>query len=1143
MAEKPSEQSIFLHAVGLGSPADRAAYLADVCRDNPQLRLELDALLAAHDRLGAEQPPSGPELPRTMDEPATERPGTVIGPYKLLQKIGEGGMGTVFMAEQLHPVQRKVALKIIKPGLDSRQVIARFQAERQALALMDHPNIARVLDAGTTDTGRPYFVMELVKGMPITRYCDEHRLTPKERLELFIPVCQAIQHAHHKGIVHRDIKPSNVMVCIYDAKPVPKVIDFGVAKAAGPKLTEQTLFTEFGAIVGTFEYMSPEQAQLDQLDIDTRSDIYSLGVLLYELLTGTTPLERKRLKQVAVLELLRLVREEDAPRPSTRLSTAEGLPSIAANRGTEPKKLSSLMRGELDWIVMKCLEKDRDRRYETANGFAQDIQRYLADEPVEACPPSAGYRLRKFIRKYRTPLRVMGGFLLLLILGVIVSTWQAIRATLAEGTAQESKREADDAKEQAEKRGDALATLNDTLRRANYIADMNLAHHAWAENNLIRTRELLDQHRPNPGEPDQRGFEWHYLRRLFDGELKVVQAHATVTALAFAPNGKRLVSCGRSRVRRDMKYENDPPRDMKLWEVATGRQLPLELKGPTGNAMSVAVSPDGTLLAAACGTQGVHVWDLATGESSTLARQRNELDRSVGFSADGKQLVSLAKTGKDNPELNNYTVRVWDLAERKAIATLDKLSYTYTQPEWSPDGKLMAYPESYQNVVRVFDTATGREVFSYKYRGLAVTHAVFSPDGNRLAACGEAGVQLWDVATHEALSAWPTSSHLCEFLAYSPDGRRLAVGTFEGAVELWDTGTGQKAATFSGHAGPIQMVAFSPGGTRLASAGHDGTVRVWDTTGRHVSVRFSSTAEITNYVSLSPNGQTVFELTFKDQAGRFFDATTGEPRAEPIPINHIGQNSLSIINSSFDWTADGKRFFISEAGKQIKVCDAISGKVVREFPIDADGQNVLAVSPDGNWCAHPFAGGAIKVRDAQTGAEVRTITGLEEQLHYLVFSPDGSRLLGADKRGLMRIWDLATGRETLASRLNNVFVFCIRFSPDGKRLAVVGNQMQSLVGEARVLDAETGRELLALKGHSVLVTDAAFTPDGQRLATCSTADHTVRLWDLASGQEILTLRGHDLRVLSIRFVSAGRRLIGVSKDDTVRLWDATRLAE
>jgi serine/threonine protein kinase len=406
-----NEETLFHLAVG--KPAgERAAFLEHACGGDAALRSRVEALLQAHDHPGSFLGNPAPDLEATSDSlpgrrdgaAGAEGPGSRIGPYKLLQQIGEGGFGVVYMAEQSQPVQRRVALKIIKPGMDSRQVIARFEVERQALALMDHPNIAKVLDANATESGRPYFVMELVKGVPLTTYCDEHRLTVRQRLELLVPVCQAVQHAHQKGIIHRDLKPSNVLVALYDGTPVPKVIDFGVAKATGPKLTERTLFTEFGAVVGTLEYMSPEQAELNQLDIDTRSDIYSLGVLLYELLTGTTPLERKRVKESALLEVLRLIREEEPPRPSTRLSKTQELPAIAASRGLEPKKLSGLVRGELDWIVMKCLEKDRNRRYDTANSLAADLGRYLRDEPVLACPPSAWYRCRKFARRHKAPL-------------------------------------------------------------------------------------------------------------------------------------------------------------------------------------------------------------------------------------------------------------------------------------------------------------------------------------------------------------------------------------------------------------------------------------------------------------------------------------------------------------------------------------------------------------------------------------------------------------------------------------------------------------------------------------------------------------------------------------------------------------------
>jgi predicted outer membrane repeat protein len=433
-------RSIFLAAVER-APGEWATLLDEACGTDADLRARVEQLLHAHQAMGSIHAGAAGAAAGTTDEPRGEDPGTIIGPYKLIEQIGEGGMGTVYMAQQTEPVKRLVALKLIKPGMDSHQVIARFEAERQALALMDHPHIARVFDGGTTNgepgggsPGRPYFVMELVKGVPITRYCDEQRLTPRERLELFIPVCQAIQHAHQKGIIHRDVKPSNVLVAMYDGKPVPKVIDFGVAKATGQQLTEHTLVTGFGTVVGTLEYMSPEQAELNQLDIDTRSDVYSLGVLLYELLTGTTPLERKRLKQGAMLEMLRLIREEEPPRPSTRLAESKDtLASISAQRHMEPAKLTNLVRGELDWIVMKALEKDRNRRYETASAFAADVQRYLHDEAVLACPPSAWYRCRKFARRHKAGLRIAAAAALVLLLAVGGVSWalwdQAMRRT------------------------------------------------------------------------------------------------------------------------------------------------------------------------------------------------------------------------------------------------------------------------------------------------------------------------------------------------------------------------------------------------------------------------------------------------------------------------------------------------------------------------------------------------------------------------------------------------------------------------------------------------------------------------------------------------------------------------------------------
>ncbi|MEW4489500.1 serine/threonine-protein kinase [Thalassoglobus sp. JC818] len=474
-SQSPSEKSVFLDALDIESTSERAAFVESSCRGNPELHAAVTALLREHDREA--NPLDTPIVSKGLGKSFHE-PGTAIGHYKLMEQIGEGGFGLVFVADQQEPVRRRVALKIIKPGMESREVLTRFEAERQAIALMDHPNIARVFDAGVTETAQPYFVMELVRGVPLTEFCDNHQLNVSERLNLFVTICNAVQHAHQKGIIHRDLKPSNILVTIQDGQPLAKVIDFGVAKAIGQSLTVRTLYTRFASMVGTPAYMSPEQAEMSANDVDTRSDIYSLGVLLYEILTGSTPFAPDRLQTAGFDELRRIIREEDPPRPSTRLSTLnnEIATTVAVNRRLDPTGLASSMKRDLDWIVMKALDKDRNRRYATAGAMAEDVSRFLVDQPVEARPPSAWYRFSKFARRNKVVISTVSLVTAALILGTGVSLWQARVAIEERDQKETALREARAAEEAANKARLEVEGFNDRLNTMTVLLAAGRAH-------------------------------------------------------------------------------------------------------------------------------------------------------------------------------------------------------------------------------------------------------------------------------------------------------------------------------------------------------------------------------------------------------------------------------------------------------------------------------------------------------------------------------------------------------------------------------------------------------------------------------------------------------------------------------------------
>jgi WD40 repeat protein len=1058
-------------------------------------------------------------------------------------------MGSVFLAQQTEPVKRAVAVKVIKAGMDSRAVLTRFEAERQALALMDHPHIAKVLDAGTTDGGRPFFVMELVKGTPITRYCDEHKLTLRQRMELFVPVCQAIQHAHQKGIIHRDIKPSNVLVAPHDDRPVVKVIDFGVAKATGQALTDKTLLTGFGALVGTPEYMSPEQASLNNLDIDTRSDVYSLGVLLYELLTGTTPVDRKSLGQAALLEILRIVREVEAPRPSAKLSSIDTLASVAANRGTEPAKLSGLMKGELDWLVLKALEKDRTRRYETASALSRDIQRYLADEVVEARPPSVAYRLSKIVRRHKGQVIAASLVLVALVGGIVGTTLGLFEARRQEqiaryeATAKEQARAAE--AERVKERDAALDDANHQLDISRFL----LAVVAYDNHDVSQARLRLDSIQAK-----HRGWEWHYLRRQATGGIFTLHGHTgSVWSVAFSPDGTRLVTgC------------ND--RTAKVWDARTGTLL-LELKGHTERTVtSMAFSPDGTRLVTGGGQWNmpgkVKVWDARTGTPLLELKGHMFAVESVAFSPDGKRIASTTGTQVDKggrPEWSGE-VRLWDAANGKELLTFSGLPHWANTVAFSPDGKYLAaglgdlavLAPARPGEVRVWDAATGREIHNLRGHTFWVTSVAFSPDSRHVASAGaDRTVRVWDLKTGQEVLTLRGHSRWVRAVAFSPDGKLLASAGDDQSVKIWDAATGNEVLTLRGHSHPVLAITFCPDSRRLASAtgrsNGPGEVNTWDiTTSQEARTLRGHTGQVTS-VAFSPDSKVLASVSMSTGSAKPGEALLWD-LADGRKVKTIRGCFIGFPRVTF--SPDGR--MIATAGKEgVEFWDRVTGQRLPVLPMGAHPYFGLALSPDGKWVAASGLRGVV-VRDRATGKERLNFRAHTLDTNDLTFSPNSRHLVTCTSGGNYRegvgqpskqapnevkVWDVETGKELRVLRGGGLAVV---YSPRGEQLASSNRD-----GSVQVWDSAAGQELFRLGGHSAAVRSLAYSPDGQRIITGSD-DYTVKVWDALTGQEMLTLRGHNEPVTAVAFSPDGWQIASGSgawgETGEVKVWDATPAA-